>query len=207
MTRHGEAPRTTRRALLVSGACVLASSGCFGSFSLTGMLYDWNGRVSDDKWVRWLVFLGLVILPVYKLLILADMLVLNTIEFWTGDNPAGGARISDLGEGHTLTSIQTADPDLVRHEHRYHGSLVRILYVRRSDDGNVQLLDVHGQVLSKTRQDESGAIMLLDNTNAPTASLCPIRQREIVRAFMADGQVCQHVIARARQVRTNTGLG
>jgi hypothetical protein len=33
------------------------------------------------------VFLGMVILPVYELATLADVLVLNSIEFWTGNNP------------------------------------------------------------------------------------------------------------------------
>ncbi len=40
-----------------------------------------------NKFVKELVFLGLVILPVYEISILVDAFILNTLEFWTGSNP------------------------------------------------------------------------------------------------------------------------
>jgi hypothetical protein len=66
------------------------SAGCWGSFSLTNKLYRFNDGVSDSKWIKWLLFLGLIILPVYSLFILGDAIIFNTIEFFTGSNPFGG---------------------------------------------------------------------------------------------------------------------
>ena len=66
--------------LLVAGM-----SSCIGTFSLTHKVLDWNRTVSN-KFVNELVFIGFHILPVYEVTILADALVLNTIEFW-GGNP------------------------------------------------------------------------------------------------------------------------
>ena len=65
---------------------IMTSSGCFGSFSLTNKLYSWNDTVGD-KFVNSLVFWVLVILPVYNISVLADVILFNLIEFWTGNNP------------------------------------------------------------------------------------------------------------------------
>lgn len=65
-------------------------SGCYGSFALTKKVHSWNGEVSPNKFVQWLVFLGLNVVPVYGVAVAVDALIVNTVEFWTGDNPAGG---------------------------------------------------------------------------------------------------------------------
>lgn len=69
-------------------AAFLCSSltSCMGKFALTRNLYAWNDQVSN-KFVNEIVFVAFWILPVYEVCGLADLLVLNTIEFWSGDNP------------------------------------------------------------------------------------------------------------------------
>jgi len=62
-------------------------SGCYGPFRLTTKLHQWNGNVSNKKFVNELVFLGLCILPAYGLCTLGDVLIFNSIEFWGGQNP------------------------------------------------------------------------------------------------------------------------
>ncbi|MDD4514561.1 DUF3332 domain-containing protein [Massilibacteroides sp.] len=83
-------------------ATVLASSvlftSCIGSFSLTNKLLDWNRNV-DSKFVNELVFIAFNIVPVYGVAVLADVLVINSIEFWTGDNP-----VADVG---TVKTVET----------------------------------------------------------------------------------------------------
>jgi hypothetical protein len=75
----------------------MATAGCFGNFALTRKVYDYNEDVSPDKWVRWLVFLVLNVVPVYGFATLFDALFANSIEFWTGENPvtadAGAERV------------------------------------------------------------------------------------------------------------------
>lgn len=66
---------------------VVTMSSCYGSFRLTKSLYDWNGRVSQNKFVNELVFLGLCILPAYEICTFGDALIFNSIEFWGGNNP------------------------------------------------------------------------------------------------------------------------
>ncbi|MDR0866508.1 MAG: DUF3332 domain-containing protein [Candidatus Symbiothrix sp.] len=72
-------------AATVLSFCVLFSS-CIGSFNLTRKVYAWNQSVGE-KWVNELVFLAINIIPVYSVAVFIDSVVLNSIEFWTGDNP------------------------------------------------------------------------------------------------------------------------
>ncbi len=74
--------------LLAAIALVIASvsGGCYGSFAITHEVYKRNRRV-DGRAAREGVFLALIIIPVYEAALLADMLVFNTIELISGDNP------------------------------------------------------------------------------------------------------------------------
>ena len=78
--------RKTLTIVLIASMSV-AVSGCYGPFALTTKLHDWNGQVSNKKFVNELVFLGFCILPVYELSVLGDALIFNSIEFWGGNNP------------------------------------------------------------------------------------------------------------------------
>lgn len=88
--------------LALSGSMLLTS--CIGSFQLTNKLLDWN-RGIGAKFVNELVFLAFWVLPVYEVSALADILVLNSIEFWSGENPvAEGTRVIEGAEGKYLVN-------------------------------------------------------------------------------------------------------
>lgn len=94
-------------ALLVA-VFLFGSTSCIGSFSLTNRLLGWNRNVSN-KFVNELVFFAFWILPVYEVSGLADLLVLNTIEFWSGQNPAG-----DVSQVDRVVKASNGDNMLVR---------------------------------------------------------------------------------------------
>ena len=79
-----------KKRIISAVAILLASSmmftSCIGSFGLTNKVRTWNQSISN-KFVNELVFIGFWILPVYEISILSDMLVINSIEFWSGSNP------------------------------------------------------------------------------------------------------------------------
>lgn len=58
----------------------------YGTVCSRKKLYAWNEQISN-KFVNELVFVAFWILPVYEVCGLADVLVINSIEFWSGDNP------------------------------------------------------------------------------------------------------------------------
>ncbi|MDR0976150.1 MAG: DUF3332 domain-containing protein [Prevotellaceae bacterium] len=76
---------------LLSGTLLFSS--CIGSFGLFNHLLTWNKGVSD-KFVNELVFLVLHVVPVYPIAYIADALVLNSVEFWSGENPM--ANVGDV---------------------------------------------------------------------------------------------------------------
>jgi hypothetical protein len=64
----------------------MLTASCYGPFNLTRRVHHWNGEVGG-KWAQEGVFLVFIILPVYGIATLADAVIFNSVEFWTGDNP------------------------------------------------------------------------------------------------------------------------
>ncbi len=81
-TKEGRVRRWATLVLPLALASLLA--GCYGRFQTTRAIYKWNGEVSDDKLVRSAVMWGLIILPVYYVGGLADLIVVNPLEYWKG---------------------------------------------------------------------------------------------------------------------------
>ncbi|MGN0213068.1 MAG: DUF3332 domain-containing protein [Muribaculaceae bacterium] len=70
--------------LVLAGSMMFSS--CIGSFQLTNKVLAWNKQVGS-KFVNELVFFAFWVLPVYEISSIADLLVLNSIEFWSGRSP------------------------------------------------------------------------------------------------------------------------
>lgn len=78
-------------AVMICGGFLCSS--CVGSFGLHSKLATWNQNIGN-KFVNELVYLACNIIPVYGVCYLADALVINSIEFWSGSNPM--ASIGDV---------------------------------------------------------------------------------------------------------------
>lgn len=76
-------------------SCSIMCSSCIGSFKLWNGLLEWNKSLGN-KFVNELVFIALNIVPVYGIASFADILVLNTIEFWTGSNPVASNEVKEV---------------------------------------------------------------------------------------------------------------
>lgn len=86
-------------ALLLSS---MTLSSCIGSFRLTNSVMKWNNQVGS-KFVNELVFFAFWVLPVYEVTSLADLLVINSIEFWSGRNPlTASVKVIDTDNGRFL---------------------------------------------------------------------------------------------------------
>ena len=64
----------------------LFSSGCLGPNKLFNDLHEWNEGVSETDWINEAVFLTFTIIPVYGIAYWIDILILNTVEYWGGDD-------------------------------------------------------------------------------------------------------------------------
>ena len=78
------------KVLIAAVCCSLCFSSCIGSFGLHNRILTWNEEIGN-KFVNELVFLALYIVPVYEICYFVDFLVINSIEFWSGENPMASA--------------------------------------------------------------------------------------------------------------------
>jgi hypothetical protein len=69
---------------------VLMLGGCMGRNALTGKVLRWNLETADSRWGREGIFLGLWITLVYPICSFLDLLLFNSIEFWSGENNLNG---------------------------------------------------------------------------------------------------------------------
>jgi hypothetical protein len=144
--------------LTLVATMALMSVGCYGSFSLTKKVYNWNGSLGN-KWVVELVFLAAYVVPVYSIAGFIDVVILNSLEFWTGSNPMASAVTSEDG----TTVAFNAETKQV--EIRYAGttfflaqengkSVVKnaegnvLAYAVKNQDGSMNILDAEGNVLN-----------------------------------------------------------
>ncbi len=99
--------------------CSTSLSSCIGSFALTNRVINWNKQVGS-KFVNELVFFAFWVLPVYEVTSLADLLVVNSIEFWSGNNPvsastkaidteSGRYLVACDGKGYTVSCETTGE--------------------------------------------------------------------------------------------------
>ena len=81
-------------------------SSCIGSFKLTHSVLDWNNTIGN-KFVNELVFVAFWILPVYEVTSIADLLLLNSIEFWSGKNPVVATNVKEVETEHGKYTVIT----------------------------------------------------------------------------------------------------
>jgi hypothetical protein len=106
-------------ATVVALSASMMMQSCIGSFALYNKVKTWNEHVGD-KFVNELVFVAMWVLPVYELCFAADLFILNSIEFWSGSNPAlaqADAKVVDGKDaqylvarnegGYTITNMTT----------------------------------------------------------------------------------------------------
>ena len=150
-----------------------ATTACYGPFNLTKTLHKWNGQIKGsgevaDKWMRELVFLGLVILPVYEFAALGDAIVFNSIEFWTGSNPVkvsgegneGRTRMAQIGDT-TIAVAFARDGNSASVSYSREGQVVQTGTIVATAEG-YQLMDEKGHQLYAAESTIHGGVNLVD---------------------------------------------
>ncbi|MDE6194547.1 MAG: DUF3332 domain-containing protein [Muribaculaceae bacterium] len=129
--------KTILTAALAALLCSSLSS-CMGKFALTRNLYAWNEQVSN-KFVNEVLFVAFWILPVYEVCGLADLLVLNSIEFWSGDNPlSASTKTIDTKHGRYLVECDGKGYDITLEST---GEKFRLDFAQESKTWSLQLDD------------------------------------------------------------------
>lgn len=189
----------TRRTVLLAAlaATALPSEGCIGSFTLTKKVFGWNQSLGSI-FVQEVVFLLMLIVPVYELVILVDAIVLNLIEFLTGSNPVGAApatREVALADGTALTMTREGDsltatlngpaPTTRRFTWTEHGAEAR---------------DIDGALLLRAEVDLQGGVTVCDGGGTLVAEYAPAEVQEAMARLETHGPVHLAQALRGRHV-------
>jgi hypothetical protein len=73
-----------KKSLTAAALALVLCSSCLGPDRLYNSIKNWNAGLSERDWLNEVVFLGLVIIPVYPLALFGDIVILNPLEYWTG---------------------------------------------------------------------------------------------------------------------------
>ncbi|NUM50815.1 MAG: DUF3332 domain-containing protein [Flavobacteriales bacterium] len=99
-------------ALFLASWFLMVQTGCFGRFALVKKVYEFNdsvgGKDLGGRFVKQLLYMVMIIVPVYELAGLIDSIILNLIEFWTGSNPIA------MAEGEQEIQLVRKDNELYK---------------------------------------------------------------------------------------------
>ena len=142
-------------------------SSCIGSFGLHSKLVSWNQGIGT-KFVNELVYLAFNIIPVYGVCYLADALVINSIEFWSGSNPMasigdvkkvkgenGDYLVETLENGYSITKEgETASMELIYNKELNTWNVVAdgvsTELLQMNNDGTAQMTLPNGEEMTVT---------------------------------------------------------
>lgn len=89
-------------AMMIAVLLMVSMFGCYGNMALTKKVWEFNGSLGNKILVN-VVFWVASWVGVYPATVFIDVVILNTIEFWTGSNPLA------MNEGQQ--TIRTAQSD------------------------------------------------------------------------------------------------
>lgn len=143
-------------AITLSGSVLFTS--CIGSFSLFNKLLAWNQTI-DNKFVNELVFFALWVVPAYEVAMLADVLVLNSIEFWSGSNPVEAGIINKVQGENGIYTVETLENGY--HIQNEDGNAMDLIYDKATNTWNAVANGTETKLVKLV--DEQSAIVYLPN--------------------------------------------
>ncbi len=159
-----------KKTLMGLALAAVIAVGCTGPFPLTNELYQFHRE--KERWVDEALFLVFAVTPVYGTALIADAVLLNSIEFWTGENPLeasgdetipGSDREVIAGDGEESVTMRY-DPSTRVVEVCPDAGAGEPFYLAATPSG-VIAMDEGGQVLYSSQRDSLGGVMVYDTRN------------------------------------------
>ena len=158
--------------IAVIASFMSVTTACYGPFNLTRNVYHFNSGVKgsgeiNEKWMKEIVFFGMIIIPVYMFSALLDAFIFNAIQFWTGDNPV---KLTQGPDGY-LQAVQlrdltidvgwSADHRSAALTYRQQGQTIKTARIVEEGTG-YRLVDAGGQALYLTEEAVDGGLNIVD---------------------------------------------
>jgi len=172
------------------------STACYGPFNLTKNVYHWNSNIKgsgqvNDKWMKEIVFFGMLIIPAYMFSALLDTFIFNSMHFWSGESPikastigSDGTKVTTLGET-TIRWTPSEDGATVTYER--HGIVERRAAIVASATG-YRLVDEHGNLLSEAEYSADGGVRFLNREHQVLQQWSEVQLHAIAQGHSANVQ-------------------
>jgi hypothetical protein len=160
-------------AVAVMASFMSVTSACFGPFNLTRNVYHFNSGIKgsgevNEKWMKEIVFFGMIVIPVYMFAALLDAFIFNSIQFWTGDNPI---KVTESPDGHirevqigevTITVSWAEDRRSADLTYWQQGRFITTAKIMEDDQG-FRLLDRENRLRYTTERSHDGGVNFVDH--------------------------------------------
>jgi Domain of unknown function (DUF3332) len=167
--------RIVRKAIAtaVIASFMSMTTACYGPFNLTRNVYHFNSGIKgssevNEKWMKEIVFFGMIVIPVYMFSALLDAFIFNSIQFWTGDNPV---KLTQGPDGH-IQEVQVGDQTisvLWMKDHRsatltyqQQGQTIKTAHIVEEGTGYRLVEEGGGQALYLTEEAVDGGLNIVD---------------------------------------------
>ncbi len=163
-----------RRAWVISAMLVAMApfvfGGCYGGFPLTKTIYKLNGGISHSKIVQTVTFWVFVIFPVYEIGMLADAIVFNLVEFWTGEEILAVGPTMD-SNGNLVCLTPSADGREAVLTVSRDGRVIAQESFLKVSDTVFEVRDAQGNLNGKVLKSPDGTINLTDSNGTVVRTL------------------------------------
>ena len=140
----------------------MAASSCIGSYKLFNKFTQWELRMTNNKFVNAIIgfIIDIVCVPVT---LLVDSLVLNTVEFWSGENPLAsneGKTQQVLGSDGRYYAVTT-----LKDGYEIKAPTGELSYFKYDKQQNIWSLEQNGKTTELFRFNPDGTITTLADKN------------------------------------------
>jgi len=153
-------------ALLAAMSPIMVS--CFGAFPLTKTIYKLNKGIEPEL-LRHVVFWVFVIVPVYWVAAVADAVVFNLVDFWTGTELVGGSTTNP--DGSAVALAPSADGREALMTLSRDGRVVSQVRFVKASDSLCEIRDADGKLAGTVLRTSSGGLQFSDATGRVVGSL------------------------------------
>lgn len=148
-------------AAVLAGMIAPGLAGCYGSFPVTNAVYRLNGKVTNSQFIHSIIMIIFVIIPVYEVAMLVDGLLLNLIEFWSGEEFTT-AQTYEGSDGTVVVLAPGVDRNELVMTVLRDGEVLEVRRFLRGEDGIVAVVDEAGNAVGTVRPTRDGGFDLLD---------------------------------------------
>lgn len=182
--------RTTWKTRGAKALCIMVLAGmmpvltsCYGSFPITRTVHEFNGNITNSKWIHSIFLWVFLILPVYWLATVVDFFLLNIIEFWSGDTLLASTEYT-LDDGREVAFGPGESEDVAILTIEREGELEIYRRMERQDNGRTLIYDeMHEHLATVTPQTGGGFLIeSADGSQSELLSKMEIDQLKLAAA-------------------------